>query len=174
MKAKGFLLPKAAREAISSVFTKNVLDAKSFEINFPEKAGVFVELYKKDELRGSIGFPEPTYSIGRSLAMAAKAAAFEDPRFPPIKQEEMNKIKINVLILSVPEQIKARSKIKPGEGIMVRFGPNQGVLLPKETEGKRVEDILDAVCEKAGLAPETWHDTSARFYRFTAETYGED
>ena len=67
----------------------------SFEIDdFGEKRGVFVTLHEhpSKELRGCIGFPEPIMDLHKALTQAARSAAFSDPRFMPLKKEELNKI----------------------------------------------------------------------------------
>ena len=174
------LLPNSAREAVSSVFANKQHDFSALEKKFGKKAGVFVQIYKSNgELRGSVGFPEPVHTIAKAVVLSAKAAAFEDPRFLPLKQDELRDVKFEVAVLSKPEEIKGGrggmlKKLKPGKkGYMLRFGPNEGVLLPMETEDMSQEELLDALCQKAGLAPELWQDENAKVYEFSAEAYSE-
>ncbi|MBI2575457.1 AmmeMemoRadiSam system protein A [Candidatus Woesearchaeota archaeon] len=173
------LLPSSARDAVSSVFAGSQYDFSALEKKFGRKAGVFVQIYKNGELKGSVGFPEPVHTIAKAVVLSAKAAAFEDPRFLPLKQGELKDVKFEVSVLSKPAEIKGSKdsllkKLKPGKkGCMIRLGPNEGVLLPKETEGMSHEELLDALCQKAGLAPELWQDENAKVYEFTAETYSE-
>ncbi|MBI2141941.1 AmmeMemoRadiSam system protein A, partial [Candidatus Woesearchaeota archaeon] len=134
------LLPNSAREAVSSVLANKPYDASGLEKKFGKKSGVFVQIYKSNgELRGSVGFPEPVHSIAKATVMSAKAAAFEDPRFIPLKQDELKDVKFEVAVLSKPAEIKGSKdsllkKLKPGKkGYMIRLGPNEGVLLSKET-----------------------------------------
>lgn len=174
------LLPSAAREAVSSVLANKHYDFSELEKKFGKKAGVFVQIYKgNNELRGSVGFPEPVHTIAKAVVLSAKAAAFEDPRFLKLKPEELRDVKFEVSILSTPSEVKSSKatlpkRIVPGKkGYMIRLGPNEGVLLPKETEGMPQEELLDALCQKAGLAPELWQDENAKIYEFSAETYSE-
>lgn len=174
------LLPSIAREAVSSVLANKPHDSSELEKKFGKKAGVFVQIYKSNgELRGSVGFPEPVHTIANAVVLSAKAAAFEDPRFLQLKQDELNDVKFEVSILSTPSEMRAAKsalpkKLSPGKkGYMIRLGPNEGVLLPKETEGMSAEELLDALCQKAGIAPELWQDENAKIYEFRAETYSE-
>lgn len=174
------LLPSVAREAVSSVFARTAYDFSALEKKFGKKAGVFVQIYKANgELRGSVGFPEPVHTIAKAVVLSAKAAAFEDPRFLQLKQGELKDVKFEVSILSNPSEMKAskealQKKIKPGKkGYMIRLGPYEGVLLPKETEDMSAEELLGALCQKAGLAPELWPDKNAKIYEFRADAYSE-
>ena len=179
MTTKDGLLLKAAREAVSSALEKKAYSNPELEKAFPKKSGVFVQLYMKGELRGSVGFPEPVHPIARAVVMAAKAAAFEDPRFTRLKQDELKGVKFEVSILSTPGEIKAAKsalikKVKPGKnGYMIRLGPSEGVLLPGETDGMSPEELLEDLCEKAGLSTEMWKDSNAKVYEFRVETYSE-
>ena len=64
--------------------------------------GAFVTLTIKKELRGCIGFTEALFPLWEAIVNAAKAAAFEDPRFPPISREEFERIKFEVSVLTKP------------------------------------------------------------------------
>ena len=121
-----------ARESIKSAF-----DDKDMNPPKSEKAGVFVTLYKNDELRGCIGFPEPIEQLYKAVVDAARSAAFHDPRFPSLSKDELKDIKIEVSVLTEPELIEAASteeykdKIKIGEdGLIVKQGISSGLLLP--------------------------------------------
>ncbi len=174
------ILPGAAREAVSSVFANKLHDSSELEKKFGKKAGVFVQIYRSNgELSGSVGFPEPVHTIANAVVLSAKAAAFEDPRFLPLKQGELKDVKFEVSVLSKPAEIKGSKdsllkKLKPGKkGYMIRFGPSEGVLLPKETGGMSAEELLGALCQKAGLSPELWQDRNAKVYEFATETCSE-
>ncbi|MBI3051930.1 AmmeMemoRadiSam system protein A [Candidatus Woesearchaeota archaeon] len=171
-------LPAAARKAVEGVLNGRQYDFKELERQFPSKAGVFVQVLYKGEPRGSVGFPEPVHSIGKATVLAAKAAAFEDPRFTPVKKEMLADCRFEVSILSKLSEVKGPRKELPGkigkgQGIMIRFGPSEGVLLPGELEEFKPEEALDAACEKAGLAPETRKDENAKIYTFTVRTLTE-
>ena len=84
---EGQELVKLARIAIKDGLMKKNTDLKKF-MAFSEKLGVFVTLTENKELRGCIGFPEPVYPLNEAIAQAAQAAAFQDPRFKPLKEDD--------------------------------------------------------------------------------------
>ncbi len=79
-----------ARDVISAYFeNKEFAVSKEIKSEFKDDTGVFVSLYVKDELIGCIGFAEPVMPLYQAVIDAAKGAAFEDPRFPPLKKEQL-------------------------------------------------------------------------------------
>ncbi len=179
---EGQQLIKIARGVIEAAFKqKEIKIPLALKDKLSEKAGVFVTLEKKDELRGCIGYPEPILPLGVALIRAARAAAFEDNRFSPLRKEELDEIIIEISILTPPEKIEA----KPGEhpkhirvgqdGIIVRKGAAGGLLLPQVAEewGWNAEQFLSQTCAKAGLAPTCWADSELEVYRFQAQIFKE-
>jgi len=120
-----------------------------------ERAGVFVSLKKHGELRGCIGtFLPITESIAQEVARNAVAAASEDPRFPPVSEDEMPDITCSVDVLSTPEPVADLSELDPGRyGIIVRSGFRRGLLLPDLEGVDTVERQLQIAMMKAGIAP---------------------
>ncbi|MBM4237772.1 MAG: TIGR00296 family protein [Euryarchaeota archaeon] len=152
--------------------------------NFKEKRGVFVTLstHPSHDLRGCIGYPEPVFSLGSALIMAAQAAC-HDPRFPPLAAEETDGIVVEVSVLTPPEEIKVADprrlpeKVKIGEdGLIVQMGPYRGLLLPQVPIewGWDVEEFLSQTCVKACLTPDCWLDKRTRFFKFQAEIFAEE
>lgn len=151
---------------------------------FAEMRGVFVTLEKHPggSLRGCIGFPEPHLPLGRGLEEAALSAALKDPRFPPVRVEELENITVEVSILTKPELIKA---VKPGDypkhvvvgrdGLIAERGFFRGLLLPQvPVEWKwDAEEFLSQVCMKAGIPPDSWLDGKTKLYRFSAQVFSE-
>ena len=72
------------------------------------KQGCFVTLKIDEKLRGCIGFPEPVFPLYKSIIESAKSAAFSDPRFLPLKKEELDEVEIEVSVLTKPELIKVK------------------------------------------------------------------
>lgn len=133
-----------------------------------EKRGVFVTL-KDPDLRGCIGFPSPVMPLGDAIMEAAIAAA-NDPRFPPLREDELEKLKIEVSVLTVPETLKDPSpnKIKVGrDGLIIEHHGRSGLLLPQvATEHHMTSfEFLEAVCQKAGLPPGSWKDATIKTFR---------
>ena len=166
-----------ARESIKAAFDNKKLSPPKSELS-----GVFVTLYEGEELRGCIGFPEPVEPLYVAVVDAARAAAFEDPRFPPLKKSELSKIRIEVSVLTKPELIEVSSsseylkKIKVGEdGLIVRCGFDSGLLLPQVAVeyAWTVEEFLENTCMKAGLPADCWKSLKCRIFKFQAKIYKE-
>ena len=161
-------------------------DLPDFEIPqyFKNKSGVFVTLnrYPDHTLRGCIGYPEPQFPLIESLMDAAKSASTRDPRFPPLSKKELDKIVIEVSILTPPKLIKAKKpsdyikQIKIGrDGLIIEKGFNRGLLLPQvPVEWKwEARDFLSQTCMKAGLLADCWFDKETKVYMFSAEIFTE-
>ena len=177
----GKLFIKLARESISSYFLQKEPDISTVK-QFSDKQGVFVTLYKNEQLRGCIGFPEPVFPLFEAIIKASKSAAFEDPRFPPLQKEELKHIKIEISVLTVPTLIKVKKpedylkEIKIGkDGLIIRSTHGSGLLLPQvATEYKwGVEEFLRHLCEKAWLKQDAWKDTNNQIYKFQAQIFKE-
>lgn len=151
---------------------------------FDEKSGVFVTIhsYPKRQLRGCIGFPEPIYPLIRALQEVAILAATDDPRFPPLSDDDLDKIVIEVSILTKPERIQVKATkeyikhIQVGkDGLIVRKGIQSGLLLPQvATEyGWGPEEFLAQTCMKAGLPPQAWIEKSTEVYKFRSLIFSE-
>ncbi|MDW7668962.1 MAG: AmmeMemoRadiSam system protein A [Bacillota bacterium] len=119
-------------------------------------AGTFVSLKKDGELRGCIGTIFPTKeSLGKEIIENAVSAAFRDPRFYPVKKEELDELDYSVDVLEEPEEIKDISKLNPKiYGVIVTKGSRKGVLLPNLEGVETVEKQLDIVLRKAGINKE--------------------
>src|SRR3989338_8872690 len=99
----GKKLLKLAQNSVSLYFENKAPEDVYLKKKFNEKQGCFVTIKKKNELRGCIGFPEPVFPLYEAIIEAARAAAFEDPRFSPVKPEELGEITLEVSVLTVPE-----------------------------------------------------------------------
>jgi uncharacterized protein (TIGR00296 family) len=149
-----------------------------------ELRGVFVTLvrYPSRDLRGCIGYPFPVLPLSEALRRAAVASAEEDPRFPQLRPEELERIAIEVSILTPPERIDASdpatrlASVEVGrDGLIVRRGGASGLLLPQVAveQGWQAAEFLDATCEKAGLAVGAWRQPSTVVERFEADVFAE-
>ncbi len=179
----GKRLIKLARASISSVFEKEELEINNkIKKRYNKKQGVFVTLKINDELRGCIGFPEPSYPLWKAVVNAAKAAAFSDPRFSPLTKEEYENISVEISVLTLPELIKARipedylKQIKIGrDGLVIKAGVYSGLLLPQvATEYSwDAETFLRHLCMKAGMTMDAWQNINHRIYKFQAQIFKE-
>ena len=173
---------KLARQAIETyVKTGRTTDVpEKYPKELDEKRGVFVTLTKKGELRGCIGFPYPQMTLVEGL-LAASVEVCHDPRFPPLARSELGDVCIEVSVLSEPELVKLKSQndllkvLEPGkDGLIIQKGNCSGLFLPQVWEElPSKEDFLSHLCEKAGLAPDEWLESDAKFYKFQVKAFKE-
>jgi AmmeMemoRadiSam system protein A len=109
------------------------------------------------------------------VAETARAAAFDDPRFPPLTAGEVHEIRISLSILSplspiLPEQVEMGR-----HGLMVSLAGQRGLLLPQVPIEHRWDrtTFLEQTCRKAGLPPDAWKQ-DAVLHAFTAEVFADD
>ncbi|MCF7859907.1 MAG: TIGR00296 family protein [Candidatus Cloacimonetes bacterium] len=178
---RGLDLVNLARQSIKSYISDTPLDIE-LSAKYSEKTGVFVTLHLDDELRGCVGFVEPVYSLYDGIKKAAVAAATQDPRFPSVTIEELQKCQIEVSILSEPKLIEVKDyneyfeKIQIGkDGLLIQGKFGSGLLLPiVAVEWKwGPKNFLDNLCIKAGLPSDAWHDLNNKVYKFQTEVYSE-
>ncbi len=177
---KDFIL-KLAKEAIENfVKTGKKIDIpKDYPKELNEKKGVFVTIYKKPrQLRGCIGIPYPEMPLIQALIEASVSVCL-DPRFEPLKPEELNDIFIEVSVLTSPEPIKTKDVSKEIEigkhGLIIRRGLQGGLFLPKVPveQNWNIEEYLENLCYKAGLTGDAWLDPNSRLFKFEAEIFEE-
>ncbi|MFI5207145.1 MAG: AmmeMemoRadiSam system protein A [Gemmatimonadales bacterium] len=138
-------------------------------------AGAFVTLYRGEELRGCLGRLEADQPLGQVVAEMAVAAARDDPRFPPVSADEVQDLTIEISVLTEPKPARPEGVEVGRDGVIVRKGARQGVLLPQvatEYDWDR-ETLLTMVCRKAGLPDHAWRDRRAELLVFQAEVITE-
>lgn len=170
-----FLL-NLARRAIKHYLEKgDILQVETKDKILQEKRGAFVTLKVNDQLRGCIGYPLPYKTLVETVIEAAIAAATQDFRFHPLSLEELNQIKIEISVLSLPQPIKDINEIKVGKhGLIISKGFNKGLLLPQVPIEWNwdLETYLKHGCLKAGLDEDEWKK-GARIEIFTAQVFSE-
>ena len=180
----GVFLVKTARMAVTEFLSngKRVKLESEHEKKFSFNAGVFVTLNNADGLRGCIGFPMPDKKLSNGIIDAAIAAATEDPRFSPVKTNELNDIVFEVTVLTPPVEITVTDpmeyleKIKVGrDGLIIRNSFSSGLLLPQVPVEYdwNVEEFLQHTCEKAGLEKDTWKNEKVKIEKFEGIVYKE-
>ena len=138
------------------------------------KRGAFVTLKIDGNLRGCIGQIRAYQPLYQTIAEMAVAAAFEDPRFPQLSQDEFEKLEYEISVLSPLERVHDFSTIKVGrDGLMIKMDFHSGLLLPQvATEyGWDVTEFLEQTCLKAGLPKNSYKNKSAEVYKFSAEVF---
>jgi hypothetical protein len=184
---EGILAVQIAREALEAFVEGRAMRSFVVPKAFEEKAGAFVTLNRHgvqdpyERLRGCIGYPEPFFALLKAVVKSAEGAA-EDPRFPPLKPEELPEIVVEVSLLTPPQPVEVKKQrdlpkqIRLGEdGIVVAQGPYRGLFLPQvATEHSMdAETFLSECCLKAGLLPDAWLDESTRVKKFQSEIFEE-
>jgi AmmeMemoRadiSam system protein A len=136
---------------------------------------VFVSLHRAGELRGCIG----NFARDRPLQLAVRdmalAAAFDDPRFPPLTVAELDALQVEISVLSEPSAAVATAVIPGLHGISISLYDRKGVFLPQVAReaGWSRETLLSQACLKAGLPCDAWRDPQAHISVFTAEVFRE-
>ncbi|MBU5558054.1 MAG: AmmeMemoRadiSam system protein A [Candidatus Aenigmatarchaeota archaeon] len=178
-KTDGAILLRAARAAIKYHVTKKKTKESAKLAKFNEPAGVFVSLYKSGCLRGCVGLPYPIMPLCQAIKEAAMSACC-DPRFIPLKAEELPEIKIEVSVLSTPEEItviepmELPKMLTKDEGLIIRRGNKSALFLPQVWKHfPQPEDFLTQLCMKAGLATDAWKERGCRFWKFSAQIFSE-
>jgi AmmeMemoRadiSam system protein A len=143
---------------------------------FQRRCGVFVSLHINGKLRGCIGMIHPEEQLGESIAKAAAGAALEDPRFSSVEPSELEKIEIEVSLLS-EMQLTEPEGIEIGrDGLLVEHGLRRGLLLPQVAVEHHLdrERFLEETCYKAGLPHDAWKDSGTKIFRFGCEVICEN
>jgi AmmeMemoRadiSam system protein A len=139
-----------------------------------ECRGAFVSIHKKGMLRGCIGCLDTKNPLCTTIEEMAQAAAFRDPRFVPVDQEELPHLDLEISVLTPFEEIDDPEKIQVGlHGILVRKGYISGLLLPQVATERNWDRLtfLEETCRKAGLPKNAWKDTDTRIYVFSADVF---
>ncbi|MEM7817038.1 MAG: AmmeMemoRadiSam system protein A, partial [Candidatus Aenigmatarchaeota archaeon] len=151
-------------------------------LELKKRGGSFVSIHTKTgKLRGCIGIPYPIHSLIDAIFIAAREAC-SDPRFEPIKKDELEKIVIEVSILSFPEEIKTKKseeyleKIERyKDGIIIKYGLASALFLPQVWEKiSNKEEFLANLCLKAGLPPNCWKHPNVKLFKFSAQIFKEE
>lgn len=167
-------LLKLAHASIESAVEGRELRLEAPSAHLAEARGVFTTIYLKGELRGCVGYVFPMAPLFRAAAETARAAAFDDSRFPPVNRDEAPRLEISLSVLSLLRLIDAAQVEIGRHGLMVSMAGHRGLLLPQvpiEHGWDRVT-FLEQTCRKAGLPVDAWK-MGATLEAFTAEVFGE-
>jgi MEMO1 family protein len=182
---EAFMTPAAKKTllALARASIRDGLDGKDLEpaalsddpeMNLP--AAVFVTLTESGSLRGCIGTTQPQSSLRDAVGAFAREAAFHDPRFSPVRREELDRLHIEISILSPMEGIPNADRIVLGKhGVVVRKGYHSGLFLPTVWEQlpDKVQFLSEVCSQKAGLPPDCWKDPAVQLQTFTTEVFAE-
>lgn len=187
---EGIILLRFARDNIEFFLKNNrkIPIPDQIKEKFTDKYGAFVTLngynVNGNPLRGCIGYIEPTYSLYDVIHRVSISSAIEDPRFPSVSLDEMDKIIIELSILTPPKLLEVNDpkeyldKIVIGrDGLIAEKGMRRGLLLPQVPvdHGRNwdVETFLSQTCTKAWLESNAWKEKSTNIYSFRAILFEE-
>jgi AmmeMemoRadiSam system protein B/AmmeMemoRadiSam system protein A len=148
-----------------------------FDVTAPilkENRGAFVTIKRRGQLRGCIGYIEGREPLHKTVAKMAEAAAFQDPRFPPVSDKELTELDYEISVLTPLRRINDVNEIEVGKhGIYMKRGWLSGLLLPQvATEyGWDRQTFLEHTCTKAGLPSDAWKDKTTEIYIFSADVF---
>ena len=160
MSIKDSLDGKRVTTADSSLFTVHH--------SLKQKCGAFVSLHKHGQLRGCIGHFGEDVPLHEIVAEMARAAAFEDPRFPPLRREELDDVDIEISVLTPMRRIQSLDEFElHRHGIYIRKGYHSGTYLPQvadEVNWTKEEFVSHCSRDKAGLGWDGWRDAELYVY----------
>jgi AmmeMemoRadiSam system protein B/AmmeMemoRadiSam system protein A len=169
------LLKEIARTAIRcGLDGKPLPQVQELTPALQEPRGAFVTLEKKRRLRGCIGFIQAVKPLHLTIQEMATAAAFRDPRFPPLSEKEWPEVEIEISVLTPMRRISDVSEIRVGtHGLYVVREPYRGLLLPQVAtdHGWDRETFLEHTCTKAGLPSDAWKDPETQIHVFSADIF---
>jgi AmmeMemoRadiSam system protein A len=168
------LLLRLAHESIESALEKRGISFDAPTPHLAELRGAFTTIYCRGALRGCVGYVLPRESLYRTIVETARAAAFEDTRFPAITPEEVPDLQVSLSVLSPLSPIQPEEVEIGRHGLLVSQHGMRGLLLPQvpvEHGWNRVT-FLEQTCRKAGLPLDAWQK-GAKIEAFTAEVFGD-
>lgn len=168
-------LQLARTAVVEAVSHRKLPDAFLREGVFAERHGVFVTLHVAKRLQGCIGVIEANEPLGEAIVRCAASAALEDPRFAPMKMEQLSELSVEISLLSPLQPIGPESIEIGHHGLLVHLHAQRGLLLPQVAIEHRLtrQQFLEEICRKAGLHREAWRDPEARLFGFTCEVFSE-
>ena len=178
-----YLLDLARKTIEAKLFDKDLQeDEKNLSEKYLEKRGTFVTLTIHHNLRGCIGHIIPQETLIEGIRVNAINAAFKDPRFPPLSKDEWDRLKVEISILTEPEELEYSDsfdllkKLRPGiDGVIIKKGYHSATFLPQvwdQLPDKR--EFLMHLCSKAGLDGNEWLKGELTVFIYQVQAFEED
>jgi len=177
---RGRVLLALARESLHATLGRGVVQPRHLEDPpwLREPGASFVTLKLHGDLRGCIGTIEARRALVDDVAHNAYAAAYGDPRFPPVTPSERPRLQVEVSLLSPREPLAAESErdalaaLRPGiDGLVLQYGAMGATFLPQVWESlPEPHEFLAQLRRKAGLPSNFWHP-DVRLSRYTVEKF---
>lgn len=177
-------LLRVAREAIECRVQGKKLppvQTASLTSSLREQGASFVTLTIHDQLRGCIGALEAYQPLINDVREHAVAAAFDDPRFPPLREDELSRIQIEVSRLTRPVPLEYKdaddliSKLRPHvDGVVINDGLRRATFLPQVWEKlPDPSDFMDNLCYKMGAGHRHWRNKHLDVFTYQVEEFQE-
>ena len=184
-KHQGQILVSLARQTIAEKLGQKPikLDPDTLaDMAYQEKRGIFVTLTNKGQLRGCIGSLEASESILNGVKRNAINAAFHDPRFSSLKADDLDKVDVEISILTQPQSLKYSdskdllSKLRVNvDGVILRKGSASATFLPQVWEQlPKPKQFLSHLCLKAGLSADTWKNKQLEISTYQVQYFEEE
>lgn len=170
-----------ARKTIESEFTDEKYEVpEEIKKKYSEQRACFVTLTKKGNLRGCIGSLEARQELWKDVQENAIHSAFDDPRFSPLNDSELNQIKIEISVLTKPEKLDYKNsedllkKLNSEMGVIISLGYFSATYLPQVWEQiDNKEEFLSSLCMKAGLSSDEWKNGKLKVEIYRVEKIEE-
>ena len=131
-------------------------------------------LNEDEKLRGCIGYIEPIEKLYKAVQLNALSAAFDDPRFSPLSENELKNVKIEISILTIPNECEFKNIKQNIDGVVLKNGRNGATYLPQVWEDiESEEEFFGSLCNKAGLEWNCYKDKNTKFSTYQAEVFSE-
>ncbi|MCX8208649.1 MAG: TIGR00296 family protein [Sulfolobales archaeon] len=182
----GAFLVRLARRAVEEYLKSGrVIEPPSVGGVLQARGMTFTTIRKMSEgryyLRGCIGYLSPIEPLVNNVITTALAAALEDPRFEPLRDDELDSVIFEVSVLSVSREVRsvgrerAREVVIGRDGLVVEYRVYRGVLLPEVPVEYcwDEETFLSETCIKAGMPPDCWLSDRVKIKKFTARVFKE-
>jgi len=181
---QGQTLVKLARQAIAERLGKKSIEADPASMKdsiFQDHRGTFVTLTINKQLRGCIGNLDSNESILSGIKRNAINSAFHDPRFSPLKAHELDRVDIEISILTKPHPLEYRdskdllAKLRVNvDGVILRKGPASATFLPQVWKQlPKPEQFLSHLCMKAGLPADDWERSRLEILTYQVQYFEE-
>ena len=174
---KQALLAIARQAIIQGVQTGQEYVEPREEKTLNQRNGCFVTIKQNGQLRGCIGNFQSELPIFKEVAQMAQASSAKDPRFYPLKEEDLDNFTLEISVLSPLHKIEDIEEIEVGKhGIYIEKSFYRGVLLPQVATEHKWDRLtfLKQTCIKAGLPTDAWEANDADIYVFSAQIFGEE
>jgi len=164
-----------ARESVRNAVVRSTTTGHIHEGIFTRTCGVFVTVYVRGKLRGCIGVVEAQEELSESIAHCASGAALHDPRFSPVRAEELDDLQIEISLLSQPVPIRPEEIELGRHGLLILKDRQRGLLLPQVALEHHLdrESFLAETCRKASLPRDAWKSGLVEIFGFTCEVFSD-